>query len=91
VFARPDVSYEQWWADLSPLLSSQAQMDYQYVDPLNVPARAVTGDPILVDDDSASVAGVQVPTDVGLYVVTLSRADADAPWVVERITPPAGL
>jgi len=90
-FARPDVPYEQWWADLSPLLSPQAQIDYQYVDPVNVPARGVTGEPVLVDDDSASVAGVQVPTDVGLYLMTLSRADADAPWVVERITPPSGL
>lgn len=90
-FARPDVPYEQWWAEVGPLLSPQAQIDYQYVDPVNVPAHAVTGDPVLVDDASASVAGVQVPTDVGPYVVTLSRADVDASWVVERITPPAGL
>lgn len=90
-FARPDVPYEQWWAELAPLMSVQAQLDYQYVDPANVPARAVTGGPVLVDETSASVAGVEVPTDVGTYSVTLSRADAAGPWLVERITPPEGL
>ena len=88
LFARPDVPYEQWWAELGPLMSAQAQVDYQYVDPINVPARAVTGPGVLIDETSASVAGVQVPTDVGAYTVVLSRADDGAPWLVERVTPP---
>jgi len=90
LFARPDVPYEQWWAELAPLMSAQAQLDYQYVDPVNVPVRAVTGDGVLVDETSASIAGVEVPTDVGTYTVTLSRADDGAPWLVERFTPPRG-
>lgn len=90
-FARPDVPYEQWWAEVGPLMSVQAQVDYQYVDPANVPARAVTGVPVLVDEASASVAGVEVPTDVGTYTVTLSRTDAGAGWLVERISPPEAL
>ncbi|MGW6132392.1 hypothetical protein ACWFNE_20395 [Cellulomonas sp. NPDC055163] len=90
-FARPGLPYEQWWAELAPALSVQAQMDYQYVDPANVPARAVTGPAVLVDEASASVAGVQVPTDVGPYTVVLSRASAGQGWLVERITPPEGL
>jgi hypothetical protein len=90
-FARPDLPYERWWAELAPALSVQAQMDYQYVDPINVPARAVTGPAVLVDEASASVAGVQVPTDVGPYTLTLSRDGAEAGWLVERITPPEGV
>lgn len=90
-FARPDVPYEQWWAELAPLMSAQAQVDYQYVDPANIPARAVTGAAVLVDETSASIAGVDVPTDVGTYTVTLSRGDAAGPWLVERIAPPEGL
>lgn len=88
LFARPDEPYEQWWAELAPLMSTQAQVDYQYVDPLNVPARAVTGDGVLIDETSASIAGVEVPTDIGSYTVVLSRTDDGAPWLVERISPP---
>ncbi|MBX9244632.1 hypothetical protein ICW40_07390 [Actinotalea ferrariae] len=90
LFARLDQPYEQWWAELAPLMSAQAQIDYQYVDPVNVPIRAVTGHGVLVDETSASIAGVEIPTDVGTYVVTLSRADDGAPWLVERFTPPQG-
>lgn len=90
LFARPDAPFEAWWADLSPTLSTQAQVDYQYVDPAAVPARAVTGPGVLVDEASAFIAGVQVPTDVGTYTVVLSRTGAGAAWLVERLTPPEG-
>lgn len=90
-FARPNLPYEQWWAELAPHLSVQAQIDYQYVDPINVPARAVTGQAVARAEPSASVVQIPVPTDVGTYTVVLSRADAAAPWLVERFTPPEGL
>ena len=90
-FARPDLSYDQWWTALEPLLSAQAQLDYAYVDPANVPAKAVTGEAQIVDESSAYVAHVQVPTDVGTYTLVLSRVDASAAWLTERITPPAGV
>jgi hypothetical protein len=89
-FARPGLSYDQWWAALEPLLSAQAQLDYAYVDPANVPAKAVTGAAQIVDESSAYVAHVQVPTDVGTYTLVLSRVDGSAAWLTERITPPAG-
>ena len=90
-FARPSVSYEDWWAALAPLLSDQAQQDYAFVDPANIPVRAVPGEPVLVDESSAFLARVQVPTDVGVYELLLSRVDATAPWLGEAITPPAGV
>ena len=90
-FARPDLSYEQWWTALRPHLSAPAQVDYAYVDPASVPAKDVTGAAQIVDESSAYVAQVQVPTDVGIYTLVLSRADADAAWLTERITPPAGV
>lgn len=90
-FARPDLDDVAWWDELEPLLSAQAQLDYAYTDPANVPARGVTGDATLVDDTSAYVGRVAVPTDVGSYTVVLSRQDGAAPWLVERITPPDGL
>lgn len=90
-FARPDLPSEQWWAEVAPHLSPQAQVDYQYVDPINVPARSVTGLATPAEAPSASVARVQVATDVGTYTVVLSRADAAAAWLVERFTPPEGV
>ena len=38
-FARPAVGDEDWWAALAPLLSHQAQQDYSFVDPANIPVR----------------------------------------------------
>lgn len=87
-FARPDLDAGSWWGQLEPLLSSEAQINYAYVDPANIPAREVTADPSVTEDSSAYVARVQVPTDVGDYTVLLSRRDANAPWLAERITPP---
>lgn len=87
-FARPTLGHDTWWAELEPQLSAQAQRDYAYVDPANVPATAVTGAASIVEESSAYLARVQVPTDAGLYVVVLSRLDGAAPWLTERITPP---
>lgn len=87
-FARPNLDYDTWWAELEPLLTPRAAADYAYVDPANVPATTVTGPGQLVDDTSAYVAHVQVPTDVGPYTVVVLRADGAAPWLTSRITPP---
>ncbi len=88
-FARPRLDAARWWAQLEPLLSPAAALAYQGTDPANVPARKVTGKPVLVDESSAYLARVKVPTDAGRYVVLLAREGAGEPWLVERITPPA--
>lgn len=79
-----------WWRALAPQLSGQAAADYAGTSPAEVPARAVTGKATLVDDASAYLAVVKVPTDAGAYQVMLSRAGAGEPWLVERLTPPQG-
>jgi len=87
-FARPDLDYDTWWKAVEPLLTQQAAEDYAYVDPVNVPARQVTGTAQLVDETSAYIAGVEVPTNAGVYTVMLSRADGGSPWLVVRFSPP---
>ncbi len=82
---------ERWWEGFAPLLSEQAQRDYAYVDPAAVPVQEVTGPGELVDDTSAYVARVEVPTDVGPYTVVLSRSAAAGPWLTERLVPPEDL
>ena len=86
-FARPDLDYDTWWAGVEPLLTPEAAEDYAYVDPANIPVREVTGEGFIVNDASAYVATVEVPTDAGRYQLVLNRKNADAPWLVSRITP----
>lgn len=87
-FARPALDEPTWWAQLRPLLSPAAAAAYAGTDPANVPARSVTGPGTLTDDSSTYLAPVAVPTDVGSYLVLLSRAGQGSPWLVERFTPP---
>ena len=86
-FARPDLDYDTWWAGVEPLLTPEAAEDYAYVDPANIPVRKVTGEGVIVEDTSAYVATVEVPTDAGNYHVLLIRQDAASPWLVSRISP----
>lgn len=87
-FARPSLSESRWWADLSPYLSAEAQDAYSGTDPAEVPVSRVTGDVDLVDLDSPLVAIAHVPTDAGLYAVTMARDPGTSHWLVQRITPP---
>ncbi len=85
-FARPQLDPGQWWAELSPLLSPAAAEAYAGTDPVEVPAREVTGPARTGDSPSAFLATVFVPTDAGEYAVLLVREGGGAPWLVERIT-----
>ena len=89
-FARPAVEDKQWANDLARWLTPQATADYSAVDPANIPASRVTGTATL-DVDEANGFGVMaaVPTNAGTYTVQLLRTGKDAPWKVNRLTPPA--
>ena len=88
LFARPDVPYEVWWADLEPVLSARGAAAYVTVDPARIPVRQVSGPADLPGWTTPEVARVSVPTDVGSYLVVVSRSDADLVWRVERFIPP---
>jgi hypothetical protein len=90
-FARPDLGPDTWWAELSPLLSPAAALAYEGTDPVEVPARRVTGPAWAGVSPSSFLATVFVPTDAGDYAVLMVREGGGAPWLVERITlVPAG-
>ncbi|MGO4235814.1 hypothetical protein [Pseudarthrobacter sp. YAF2] len=88
-FARPGVADKQWANDLARRLTPQATADYSAVDPANVPATRVTG-PATLTVDEANGYGVMaaVPTDAGTYTLQLLRTGPQAPWKVNRLTPP---
>lgn len=85
-FARPDVSSAEWWTELSPMLSPAAMEAYVGTDPVQVPAREVTGPAWTGVSPSPFLATVFVPTDAGEYAVLMVREGGGAPWLVERIT-----
>lgn len=87
-FARSDLPVAEWWAGLAPFLSANAAVAYQTVDPSTVPASEVTGPGELPNWDTPGVARVGVPTDVGVYLVVVSRNELDPVWRVERLVPP---
>jgi hypothetical protein len=89
-FAQPDLSFDQWWAQVQPLLDQKASQDYSYMDPAVIPVTEITGEGTLLDEDSAYVARVEVPTNAGSYTVIMSRVDGNAPWLTSRIIPPEG-
>lgn len=90
-FARPDLSYDAWWAGFEPFLNDRAVTDYVDVDPANIHAGRITGPARLTGESSAYLGRVDVPTDVGTYSLILNRVDANAPWLIARITPPEGI
>lgn len=88
-FTRPGVEEKQWANDLARWLTPQATADYSAVDPVNIPANRVTG-PATLTVDEANGYGVTaaVPTNAGTYTVQLLRTGKEAPWKVNRLTPP---
>ena len=90
-YARPNLGFDEWWAQLQPLLDQKATADYAYMDPSRIIATTVTGPAVITDDTSAYVAFVDVPTNAGTYGVVLSRADTDAPWLAGRFILPEGV
>ena len=89
-FARPAVEDKQWANDLARWLTPQATADYSAVDPANIPASRVTGTATLsVDEANGFGVMAAVPTNAGTYTVQLLRTGKDAPWKVNRLTPPS--
>ena len=88
-FARPRTEATRWANDFARWLTPEAIVVYSAVDPANIPASRVTGPATLTVDDSNGYGVVAtVPTDAGPYRVQLLRTSRDAPWKVNRLTPP---
>lgn len=90
-YARPDLGFDAWWAQLQPLLDQKATADYAYIDPARIVASSVTGPGTITDETSAYVAYIDVPTNAGTYSVILGRADANGPWLTSRFIVPEGV
>ena len=90
-FMQVDLDADDWLAGMSAHLTPAATADYLGTDPLEVPARQLTGPARYAGSTSAYLATVTVPTDVGDYQLLLVREGQGAPWLAETLTPPEGL
>lgn len=86
-FAQPQLSADKWWAQMLPLLSQQGGVAYQGTDPSQIPVHQVTGGGVVLPGSTEVSLIVQVPTDAGLYNITLTRPGTSAPWLADRIRP----
>lgn len=87
-FARPTMTEQEWWADFRNFLTTQAVLDFTYTDPAEVPAHRVTGPARVIDSPGDTLARIQVPTDIGSYLVILTRSPELPQWRVDRLLPP---
>lgn len=87
-FVARERSYEDWWRAFAPHLTPEARQAFEFTDPAAIPAASVTDDGTLSAAPDGTSVSVLVGTDVGQYRVELVRQSVDAPWLVDRLTPP---
>jgi len=89
-FGQPTLDATTWINNMYPLLTQAGAAAYEGTDPAKVPVHQVTGAGIILDGSTEVALIVQVPTDAGLYNVSLSRTGASASWLADRIRPAQG-
>ena len=82
---------DDWWDQLEPLLDDEAARVYANVHATAADRFQPAGDATIIDDTSAYVAVVEVPSTVGDFEVTVVRAGEGEDWKVTRFTFPEGV
>jgi hypothetical protein len=87
-FAQPNIDATSWINGLYPYLTQGAGVAYAGTDPAKVPVSQVTGAGTVVEGSTDYALLVKVPTNIGEYVVSLTRKSPTDPWLADRVTPP---
>jgi hypothetical protein len=87
-FAQPNIDATSWINGLYPYLTQGAGVAYAGTDPAKVPVNQVTGTGSVVEGSTEYALLVKVPTNIGDYVVSLTRKSPTDPWLADRVTPP---
>ena len=85
-----DKAYDEWFEDLRPLLSREAQTAYETVDPASIPQNEVAGDPSVVRHAGGGAITIAVPTTAGDVQADLIVQEAGHDWTVQRFRFPTG-
>ncbi|MFI8634241.1 hypothetical protein ACIGEP_16790 [Microbacterium sp. NPDC077663] len=89
-YAQPELPYQEWINGLYPYLTQAGAAAYEDTDPARIPVRKVTGPGVILPASTEVALIVQLPTDAGNYNVSLSRPNAVAAWLADRIRPADG-
>jgi hypothetical protein len=85
-WARPQLSAQQWWSDLEPMLSASAQQAYGYTDPTSIPAlQVLSTSRVRTEQTTPTYEVVDVKTTSGTVRVNLTRTTVDSGWVMDRM------
>lgn len=87
IFGQPELTADAWMEAMYPVLSQKGATAYLGTDPANIPVTGVAGEPTVLTGLTATYALVDVPTNAGIYTVTLTRDEESSPWLAERIRP----
>lgn len=91
-FVSHDRDYDAWWAELSPLLTVEAQDAWAYTDPRVITVTQLTGPATIVEAPSSTLVIVDVPTDVGIWRLELVRnvelGTGKGAWKAFTLMPP---
>jgi hypothetical protein len=93
-FSHRGLSYDDWWAQLKPLLSEAARAVYVYDDPRKLPSMTLSGKLHLAahaPDEAKYTAEVVVPTSKGEFALDLERHTVKSPWLLYAIKFPPGV
>lgn len=80
--------YDQWWAQLEPLMNVTGAQIYERVDPTEIAPATIQGAAIAHETTTGYLVEVTVPTTQGEYVVVLTRDVEGDPWLAERLRVP---
>ena len=80
--------YDQWWAQLKPLMNVTGAQIYERVDPTEIAPATIQGAAIAHETTTGYLVEVTVPTTQGEYVVVLTRDVEGDPWLAERLRVP---
>ena len=90
VFAQPALTQQGWLDQMTPLLSPAGYEAYLGTDPARIPVTQITGTGRILPASTEVSLIVEIPTDTGLYTVSLTRTGTDAVWLADRIRPGQG-
>lgn len=90
LFARPKLAKEKWFAELKPHLDANMADSMSFTDPTTITPTKVTGAPVVRPMHATDAREVAVPTDAGVWTVTMTYDPDTKKWATAAVTGPKG-